>query len=139
MKRPGWFVAVVVLLLLWGAMGVFACVQQFRLGADAMGPASEYDRALYARLPVWYNAVYAVAVGTGFLAALALLARSTLAVPLAAISIVAVIVQFGWLFATTDIIATKGVWVTYFPLLIAAVALFSLWLARLARTRRWIG
>ncbi len=139
MKRPGWFVAVVVLLLLWGAMGVFACVQQFRLGADAMGPASEYDRALYARLPVWYNAVYAVAVGTGFLAALALLARSTLAVPLAAISLVAVIVQFGWLFATTDIIATKGVWVTYFPLLIAAVALFSLWLARLARTRRWIG
>jgi hypothetical protein len=139
MKRPGWFVAVVVLLLLWGAMGVFACVQQFRLGADAMGPASDYDRALYAQLPVWYNAVYAVAVGTGFLAALALLARSTLAIPLAAISLVAVIVQFGWLFATTDIIATKGVWVTYFPLLIAAIALFSLWLARLARTRRWIG
>lgn len=139
MKRPGWFVVVVVLLLLWGAMGVFACVQQFRLGADAMGPASDYDRALYARLPVWYNAVYAVAVGTGFLAALALLARSTLAIPLATISLVAVIVQFGWLFATTDMIAVKGVWVTYFPLLIAAIALFSLWLARLARTRRWIG
>lgn len=139
MKRPTWFVAVVVLLLLWGAMGVFACVQQFRLGADAMGPASDYDRALYARLPIWYNAVYAVAVGAGFLAALALLARSTLAIPLAAISLVAVIVQFGWLFATTDIIAVKGVWVTYFPLLIAAIALFSLWLARLARTRRWIG
>ena len=139
MKRPLWFVAVVVLLILWEAAGVYACVQQFRLGADAMGPASDYDRALYARLPIWYNAVYAVAVGTGLLAALALLLRSVLAIPLAAISLVAVIVQFGWLFATTDIIAVKGVWVTYFPLVIVALGVFSLWLARLARARRWIG
>ncbi|NJR77377.1 hypothetical protein [Sphingomonas corticis] len=138
MKRPGWFMIVVVLLLLWGAAGVFACIQQFRLGAEAMGPASDYDRALYARLPVWYNAIYAVAVGTGFLAALALLFRSVLAVPLAAISIVAILVQFGWLFAATDIIAAKGVFVTYFPAVILAIGVFALWLARRARARRWI-
>ncbi|MGJ3625899.1 hypothetical protein AB5I41_01095 [Sphingomonas sp. MMS24-JH45] len=108
------------------------------LGADAMGPATDYDRALYASL-VWYNAVYAVAVGAGFLAAAVLLARSTLAIPLAAISVVAVIVQVGWLFATTDIVASKGIWVTYFPLVILAVAVFALWLARHARARRWIG
>ena len=103
-----------------------------------MGPATDYDRALYARLPVWYNAVYAVAVGTGFLAALALLLRSVLSIPLFAISLVAVLIQFGWLFAATDIIAVKGVWVTYFPIFIAAVTAFALWLARHARARRWI-
>lgn len=139
MKRPTWFVAIAILLVAWSAMGVFACVQQFRLGADAMGPATQYDRDLYARLPIWYNAIYAVAVGTAFLGALALLFRSLLSIPLFAISLVAVVVQFGWLFAATDIIAVKGVWVTYFPLAIFAIGAFSLWLARFARARRWIG
>ena len=72
------------------------------------------------------------------LAALALLFRSVLAVPLAAISIVAILVQFGWLFAATDIIAAKGVFVTYFPAVILAIGVFALWLARRARARRWI-
>jgi hypothetical protein len=139
MKRPAWFVVATIVLILWSAMGVFACIQQFRLGADAMGPASQYDRDLYARLPIWYNAVYAVAVGTGLLGGLALLFRSVLAIPLFALSLVAVVIQFGWLFAATDIIAVKGLWVTYFPLAILAIGAFSLWLARLARARRWIG
>lgn len=137
-RGPAWFRAVAVLLLLWGAMGIFACVQQFRLGAEAMGPATDDDRALYASLPVWYNAVYAVAVGCGFLAAAALLARSVLAIPLAAISLAAVVMQFGWLFATTDIVARKGISTVYFPLVIAAVGLFQLWLARHARRHGWI-
>jgi hypothetical protein len=136
--RPIWFRAAAVALLLWGVMGCYACFQQFRLGAEAIGPATDYDRALYAALPVWYNAVYAVAVGTGFLAALALLARSVLAIPLAAISLLAVLLQFGWLFATTDMIAHKGASVIGFPLLIAGVATFALWLARTARRRGWV-
>lgn len=136
---PLWFRIVVMLLVLWGAMGVFACIQQFRLGAEAMGAATDYDRALYASLPVWYNAVYAVATGCGLIGALALFFRSVLAIPLLVISLVAIVVQFGWLFATTDMIAVKGVWTTYFPLFIFAVAVFALWLARLARRRGWIG
>ena len=138
-KPPVWFVIVAVLLTLWDAIGVYACIQQFRLGAEAMGPATDYDRALYASLPAWYNWVYALAVGAGLLAGIALLARSALAVPLAAVSLLAAVVQFGWLFATTDIVAVKGVWTTYFPLFIIALGVFALWFARLARARGWIG
>lgn len=138
MGRPVWFRVVTILLLLWNAAGVFACVQQFRLGAEALGRPSEYDRNLFASLPVWYNAVYAVATGCGFLAALALLARSVLSIPLFAIALIAVALQFGWLFATTDIVVRKGAWTTLFPMLIVAIALFSLWLARSARRRGWI-
>lgn len=139
MKRPAWFVVVALLLLAWEAMGVYACIQQFRLGADAMGPASDYDRDLFARLPIWYNAIYAVAVGTGFLGGLALVFGSVLSIPLFAISLIAIVIQFGWLFAATDIVVVKGVWVTYFPLLILGIGVFSVWLARHARARRWIG
>lgn len=137
---PLWFRIVAVLLLLWGVAGCYACFQQFRLGADAMGPATDYDRALFAALPVWYNAVYAVAVGTGLLGALALLARSVLAVPLCAISLVAVVVMFGWFFATTDVIAVKGPLIALGPpFVIALIAAYALWLATTARGRGWLG
>ncbi|WP_298812079.1 hypothetical protein [uncultured Sphingomonas sp.] len=137
-RSPTWFRVVSVVLLLWALAGCYACVQQFRLGADAMGPASDYDRALYALLPVWYNAVYAVAVGCGLLGAVALLARSVLAVPLTTLSLIGVVIQFGWLFATSDIVAVKGASTAFFPLVIVAVAALSVWLARHARARGWI-
>lgn len=136
--RPLWFRLVALLLVLWGVMGVVACIQQIRLGADAMPDATAYDRALYAGLPVWYDWVYAVAVGAGLAGALALLLGRRVAQPLFLISLVAVLAQFGYLFATTDIIAAKGVWTVYFPLLIVAVVLIEIWLAGMARRRGWL-
>jgi hypothetical protein len=136
---PAWYWIVAVLLTLWGAMGCYACFEQIRLGADAMGPASDYDRALHASLPGWYDYVYATAVGAGFLGGVALLVRSRTARTLFILSTIAVIVQFGYLFATTDIVATKGAGaVLQFPVFILAVALASVWFAGLARRRGWI-
>lgn len=137
---PLWFRVVAILLLLWGFAGCYACFQQFRLGADAMGPATDYDRRLYAALPIWYNAIYAVGVGTGLLGALALLTRSVFARPLYATSLIAVVIQFGWLFATTDIIAVRGAaQVVPFPVFILFVGIVALWLSDVARWRGWIG
>jgi len=137
---PVWFTIVVMVLVIWGAVGVFACVQQIRLGAEAMGPADAYYRRLYASFPTWYNGVYAIATGSGLAAALALVLRSALARPLFLVSLVAVIVQFGWLFVATDIIAVRGAaQVVPFPVFIAAVALFGVWLSGHARRRGWIG
>ena len=137
---PPWFRLVAVLLLIWAAMGCYSCVQQFRLGAAAMGPPSDYDRALSAALPVWYDALFAVAVGTGLLGAIALLARSVLAWPLFVMSLIAIVAMFGWMFVMTDIIAVKGVVeATGFPIVIAAIAGFQIWLAGIARRRGWIG
>lgn len=139
-RAPAWFRIVAILLLVWGAAGCYACLQQFRLGAEAMGPASEYDRALYASLPGWYNPVYAVAVVSGLLCALALLARSRVALPLFLLSLGAVIVQFGYLFLTTDLLTIKGAGATLpFPIFIAAVAAGASWLSSRAIARGWIG
>ncbi|WP_298672196.1 hypothetical protein [uncultured Sphingomonas sp.] len=137
-RVPMWFRIAALLLVIWGAGGVFSCVQQFRLGADAMGEATAYDRALHAALPGWYNWVYALAVGSGFAGAVALLLGKAVARPLYLISLIAVIAQFGYLFATTDIIAAKGVWVTYFPLAIVAITLIAVRLAGVARRSGWV-
>lgn len=138
-EAPLWFKVVVVVLLIWGLVGCYACAQQFRLGPEAMGPASAYDHALYARLPGWYNALYAIAVGSGMLGALALASRSLHARSLYAVSIVGIALQFGWLFLFTDILRAKGpLTVLPFPILILAVAIGAFVLAGRARRRGWI-
>lgn len=137
-RPPVWFWIVAVLLLLWELIGCYFCLQQFRLGADAMPGATDYDRALNASLPVWYNWIYALGVGSGALGGLALLTKKAVAKPLYVVSLVAVLIQFGYLFATTDIIAAKGVWVTYFPAFIAVVGLFAIWVADRTIKRGWL-
>lgn len=137
-RLPAWFWAVAVVLLLWNLIGAYACIQQFRLGAEAMGPATDYDRALYASMPVWYNWIFALAEAGGVGGAIALLLRNPAARPLFVVSLIAVVIQFGYLFATTDIIAQKGIWTTYFPLFIAAMGVFEIWFAAAAQRRGWI-
>ena len=139
-KTPLWFRTLAVVLLLWGAMGVFAWVQHMRLGAEAMGPATAYDRGLYASLPGWYDWVYLIAVGAGLVGAAMLLLGSALARPVFAVSLIGVVVMFGWMFLATDIIAVKGIpLATGFPVVIFAIAVLQLWLAGIAVRRGWIG
>ena len=138
-RAPGWFTAVAILLLLWGLAGCGAFWTHLRF-ADRLATAPAADRQLYESLPAWLNYVYGLAVAGGLFGSIALLARSRQAVPLYALSLVAVVVQFGWTFAMTDILALKGAAATVpFPLFIAAVAVFQLWLARRAAARGWIG
>ena len=55
------------------------------------------------------------------------------------VSLIAIVVQFGYLFATTDIIAHKGFAMTVpFPVFIVVVAMFALWFAGLAERRGWV-
>lgn len=136
---PTWFWIVAVLLLLWEAMGLYSFYDHLANGPAAMGDVpSDYDRQLMASLPRWYVWVFGIATWGGLASAIALLARRGVAVMLAAISLVAVVVMFGWMFLATDIIAVKGVWTTYFPALIFVIGLFGLWFANLSRARGWI-
>ena len=134
---PLWFRLTTGVLVAWGLIGCFMCLQQVRLGADAMGHATTYDRALYA-LPGWYDPLFAVAVLTGLIGAVLLFLRRASARPFLIASLVAMIVQFGWLFASTDIVAHKGASETLvFPIVIVAVAAFTLWLVGHARQKGW--
>jgi hypothetical protein len=139
-KAPLWFRIVGLLLVLWEAVGCYACVMQFTQGAAAMGPIDDWSLKYYAALPVWYNWVYAIATFGGLLGALALIARDKRALPLFGISFIAVIVMFGYAFAATDLIAHKGLGrVLPFPLVIATLGAFAIWCSRYAARRGWTG
>jgi hypothetical protein len=135
-KAPVWFTVGAVLLILWGFMGCASLYMHFVMGPGDGPGTTDYDRQLYASLPTWYGVVYIVAVLSGLAGAILLLTRRSAAVILSAVSVVAVIVQFGWLFMATDIISVRGMWITYFPVFVIAVQLFQLWFANIAKGKR---
>lgn len=138
-KRPVWFWIVAAVLLLWSLAALASFWMHITYNAD--DPANPaYDRQLYKALPAWLNWVYAVAVGSVFAGALALLARRAVAVSLFGVSLLAVAVQFGWTLGTTDLIAVKGWGVAAGPpLVIFGLGVFAWWFARHAQRQGWIG
>ena len=138
-KPPVWFWIVSVLFLVWGLMGCFSLYLFITVGPTMNAAPDAWERAYAAMIPGWYVWVYAVAVGGGALGALALLARSRHARLLFIASIIGVVIQFGYAFLATDLIAHKGAAATIpFPLFIFAMALVQLWFAGLAAKRGWI-
>lgn len=138
-KPAGWFTAVAVLLVLWGLAGCASFYVHVAYGPDIDPKATDWDRAYFAALPAWLNLVYAVAVGAGLLGSIALLLRSKLAQPLYVVSLIAVVIQFGYIFLATDLAAHKGPATAYpFPALIFLIAVFQIWIEGLARRRGWI-
>lgn len=137
-KPPVWLYIVGVILLLWGLAGCWAFYLHVTVGPAIDPSATDWDRAYFAALPGWFNIDYAVAVGAGLLGSIALLLRSKWAVTLYWLSLIAVVIQFGWIFLATDMIAVKGMWVTCFPAFIFAMAVFEVWVSSRAKRRGWL-
>lgn len=141
-RPPAWFKIAAIVLILWGLIGCASFYFMYLAYDPAFDPAAtDWDRRYrgVAGMPLWLGVVYFAAVAGGTAAAIALLTRSKFAVTLAAISLIAVVVQFGWTFAATGIIAEKGVMTAVaFPAVIFLVALFQFWLANKSKRRGWL-
>lgn len=136
---PPWFRIVAVLFLLWGVAGIFAFYSQVTMGPAALAALDDDDRRFYASLPVWFNWIYGIATWGGVLGSVALLLGRRWAAGLYAASLLAVAIQFGWVFTFTDLVAVKGAAATVpFPLVIFAVALWQLAVARQGIARGWL-
>lgn len=140
LRPPIWFWCVTIVIALWGAAGVFAFYADRTMDAAALARLSDYDRAFRANQPGWQVWAYGIAVWSGMIGAIALLARSRHAHAIFVVSLVAIVAMFGWVFVATDLIAVKGPLVaTAFPTFIAAAAVFQIWFADTVRKRGWIG
>ena len=137
-KPPVWFWVLVALFILWGLAGCGSLYAHIAYGPKLDPAATEWDYAYFAALPGWFVWDYALAVGGGLSGAIALALRSKLARPLFIASLIGVVVQFGYVFLATDLIAHKGFWVVYFPAFILAMALVQIWFAGMAAERGWI-
>lgn len=136
---PRWFGIVAILLILWGLAGIGAFYGDVTMSESRLAAMDAFDREFYRSRPDWFVWVYGVAVWSGLIGSVLLLARQRFARLLYIVSLVAVIVQFGWVFVATDLVAAKGAGqVVPFPIVIVAIALFQLWLATRAARRGWL-
>ncbi|MFM6854890.1 MAG: sugar transporter [Sphingopyxis sp.] len=131
-----WIIA--SLLLLWNLMGVGAYFMQVRMDLSALAVHDPYTARLFAEMPNWAWAAYAVAVGMGAFGAIALLLRHRIAMGCFALSIIGIIVQFGRTFLLTDLIAVRGWGTALFPAIILLMAIVGLWFARSGIRRGWL-
>ena len=127
------------LALIWNAIGIVTFLMTVTMSPEALADLPEAERALYTDTPAWSIGMYAIAVFGGTLAAIVLLLRKAWAVPLFAISLVAIIVQMGYALFMTPLLEVRGATAAIMPLVIVAVAVYLLWYARTAREKGWLG
>lgn len=125
MTAPRSFLATGIVLLLWNLMGMAAFITQYSADLTRLAKTDPYTANIFATMPGWAWAAYAIAVGAGTLGATLLLLRKAAAAPLFLLSIIGVIVQFGYSFLHTDLLAVKGITAALFPAVILIVAIFQ--------------
>ncbi len=138
-ERPRWVFIVSILLLIWNFIGIGAFFAQWDMVSNALDTLPPEQQAMWREMPGWAWAVYAIAVGAGALGAIGLVMRKGWAVPLLALSLVAVVIQFFNAFILQDGIATVGTNAVFFPLFIIAVGIVQLVLSQRWKVAGWLG
>lgn len=137
---PRWYWIVAGFALLWGFAGCGAYLSQVSMSAADLAELPQVQRDIWAATPRWVLAAYAIAVWMSLIGAVSLLLRRRLALLAYIIALGAVLVQFGWTFLGTEIL-TRMPLAQALPLPVTVIALAgaSVWFARYAIRRRWLG
>jgi hypothetical protein len=136
---PRWFTIVAALAVVWMFVGVATWIMDLVTDEATVAGLSEGQRQLYAMRPQWLFVVYGIAAFSGLAGAILLLMRRASAVPVFAVSLAAIVVQFGYTFAAMDAIGILGAArAVPFPLTIFAIGAALLWLSTHATRHGWI-
>jgi hypothetical protein len=136
---PKWLSVASWLALLWMLSGGAAFIMDLLTDEAALAQMSPAQRELYEARPVWIFAMYAVAVVSGIAGALALVLRKAWAVPALALSLVAVVIQFGYVVFGLQAIERVGVAeAVTLPIIVFVAGTLVLWLAMTATGAGWI-
>lgn len=138
MQRPMSFRVVSVVALLWNLFGLFSFYLHFTAGPDVVATWPEAQQQIAAATPRWIFVPFAIATIGGVLGSLGLLLGKRWAVPVLLLSLLAILVQFGAIYAITPTWALTGVGGAILPLCIALFGLFLWQYARKAAARGWL-
>jgi hypothetical protein len=136
-RPPVWFRVVAVVALLWNLFGVWQYLS-FVGVVPLMRPLTADEATLLAGAPVWYTAAFAIAVFAGALGALGLVLARRWAQPVLVVSLVAMVVQFGWWSFMSGAAELLGPSVHVAPIVVFLVQLLLVWLAATGVRRGWL-
>lgn len=127
-----------MLAFLWEAAGCYAYLTQVTMTVGSMGNMSAAQRDVWLSMPAWVWAVYAVAVWVGLTGALVLLLRQNWTRLAFIVSLIAAIIQFGWVFLATRALATLGASAIILPAFVVVIGAALVWFAGEAARRGWL-
>ena len=131
-KPPVWFWIVSVIALFWNAMGVSQYIQQAYKTESWRSALTDEQFEMISNFPAWLTAAFAIAVFSGLLGSLALLLRKKWAYSLLLLSLIAVIIQMGYVFLQGYF---DGIGMT---LSIIVFALILVWFSKKSISKGWI-
>ena len=138
-KPPTWYWVAAVIALLWMLIGVAAWTADLMTDEAALAQMSEAQRQLYEARPQWVFAIYAIAIFSGLAGAIGLLVRKAWATLAFTVSLIAIVLQFGYTFGPMKAVQVLGAAAAVpFPLVIFLLGVLWLWLARHAQKSGWL-
>jgi hypothetical protein len=137
-KPPTWFYVAAIILIVWECIGCLAYLSQVTMSAADMAQLPAAQREIWAMMPAWVTSAYALAVWVGLAGGIALLLRFRISRTLFIMSLIAVVVQFGWTFLATPLLSTIGGSAAIFPAFIIAVGVMAVWFAGKAAGNGWL-
>ncbi|WP_257173982.1 hypothetical protein [Colwellia sp. M166] len=134
---PRWFRFAATLALLWNLLGVMAFIDQMMMTSATLAELPQSQQDLYASVPWWATAAFAVAVFTGTLGSLALLMKKPICYKLFVLSFVSVVVQMFHLFFISNSYEVYGPAGTIMPIMVLFIALVLVRFAAKANNNHW--
>jgi len=122
-KTPIWFWILGVIALLWNLMGLMAFVMQMTMTEEAMAAFPPEQQELFKNIPSFVYIFFGLAVIAGVLGCVLLLMRNKLAVPVLALSLLGVLVQYGHMFFMTNTMEIMGAAAMAMPALVVVISI----------------
>nr|WP_315459030.1 hypothetical protein [uncultured Sphingorhabdus sp.] len=134
---PRWITWVGIAFLLWNIVGIGAFISQASMSSADIAALPPVQRDLWASMPGWAWAAYAVAVSLSAIASVGLILRNWWA-PLAyAISVIALLIQFSYPFLIAQG-AQTGMDMLAFPMFIVVMGVLQWQLSRAWQRKGWL-
>ncbi|MCK1323591.1 hypothetical protein IVA94_22365 [Bradyrhizobium sp. 156] len=124
-----WIRPLAVGFIAWNALGSFACLQQIAISMGRASLTDPFQQKLYGQIPLTYDCLFVAAETSGLVGAILLLLRRSAARVWLGASLIFIVLQFGYLFATTDLLSHEGLKAIFFPLFVIAMGVIQLWAA----------
>lgn len=137
-RPPRWFWLTGFAATLWGVFGAALFALYLTFGPALSTAPTLADQLLSASLPGWFGVVQTAATLSALLGGLALMTRSAMARALFLVSLVFLVVQFGYMTLFTPLLPLMGWTTLLLPLLLIAVSAVEMWFAEYARRHGWI-
>lgn len=137
-KAPMWFYFVATFSLLWNIMGFLAFVIQMTITPEAMTQMSPDQIKLYESTPGWVDLVFGFAVVSGVLGCLLLILKKALSYKVLLASLIAVLMQMGYVFGIQQAAVVLGSGSLIMPSVVILWGIFLVWFSHFCITKRWL-